>query len=254
MKEGEFIMRLSKFRMFGLFALTALAAGAVVLPTQAEEPTPTQIFKPRVIAQSSATAMEFDATEDANAAAENALGAETRSQVEQFLNTASSNTAIALPIPVTDFTYANGGIGEINGSTNKTLLRSFFKSEFGVLGGASDSVVEGPVRATATSTFSPNLTSAELNNLKSVTVKFEYAFASAPKDILVLIVRNVTTGNNTFSTVLFPPGEKFVNITIQKTAFATTGKYAIIYRLVKAEKTDTDVAGFKNVTLTLVSK
>ena len=246
-------MRLSKFRMFGLFALTTLVVGAA-LPTKAKEPTQTQTFKPKVIAQISTTAMEFDAAEDSNAASENASGAETRSQVEQFLNTVPSNTTLALPIPVTDFTYANGGIGEINGSTNQTLLKSFFKSEFGVLGGASDSVVEGPIRATATSTFSPNLTQAELNNLKSVTVKFEYAFASDPKDILVLIVRNVTTGNNTFSTVLFPPGDKSVRISIQKTAFPTTGKYAIIYRLVKPEKTDSDVAGFNNVTLTLVSK
>lgn len=247
-------MSLSKFRMLGVFAITALVAGAVALPTRAKEPIQTQTFQPLVIAQSSVDELEFSATEDATAVSEDALGAETRSEVGSFLDTASPDATIALTIPVTDFTYVDGGIGEPNRSTNKNLFKSFFKSEFGVLGGASDSVLEGPLTSTAISTFSPNLTRTQLNNLKSVTVKFEYAFASDPKDTLVLIVRNVTTGKNTFSTTLVPPGEKSVKIAIPKTAFPTTGKYAIIYKLVKPGRTDNDAAGFNNVTLTLVSK
>ncbi|MEH2326802.1 MAG: tectonin domain-containing protein [Nostoc sp.] len=46
-------MRLSKFRIFIAFALTALVSGVFTLPTRAKEPIQTQNFRPLLIAQSS---------------------------------------------------------------------------------------------------------------------------------------------------------------------------------------------------------
>ena len=235
-------MRLSKFRMLGVFALTALVAGAVALPTRAKAPTKTQNFSPLLIAQSSA----------------NAPSADTPSKFGTFLDTASPNSTTTLTIPVTDFTYAYGGVGEPNGSTNTNLFKSLATSEYGVLGGASNSVLTAlvpfPLTANALSTFSPNLTSTQLSHLKSATVSFQYVFASNPGDTLTFKVINVTTGQTTYTSQTSATGAQSVQLTLPNTAFPGPGQYAIDYELYKPKATNNDAAGFNNFTLTLVSQ
>ncbi len=132
-------------------------------------------------------------------------------------------------------------------------MKSFFKTEFGVVGGANNTVLKGPLTASATSAFSPRLTQKDVNRLKSVSVKFDYAFASNPRDTLTLTVKNLTTGENTFNIRLAPTPGKSVSEDISK-AFTKPGQYVVRYRLTKPGTTDNDVAGFNKVTLAIVTK
>lgn len=259
-----------------------LLASTVAVPSMAKQPSKLQSVNPLLLTQSSmpetdsatdtppATALPSDASPediDSRAAAQDAPGAGNREKFRNFLDTnpSTSNSPSTLRVRVTpslqldlsldvgDFIYTNGGIGQPNGLTNSQIFNSFFTTQFGVLSGSNRQILSGPLTATATSAFSPFLSQTDLDKLKSVTVKFDFAFVPNSGDKLNLQIRNTTTGQTTFNTaIVFIRG---TGLTADITnAFTQPGQYSVRYRLVKPGSTNNDAAGFNNVTVTIVRK
>lgn len=256
-------MRLSNFRIPAVLAGLAFFAVTAAVPTLAKQPTRLEAAKPLLMAQESTAAQESavagesavaeDAASDDATILNGGAGAAARDAIRTFLDSKPAGSTLNLSLPVKDFIYHNGGVGDPKGSTNKNIFNSYFKTEYGVLGAASDYVLTGPLTARATSGFSPKLTQQDLNKLKSVTLKFDYAFKSRPGDALDLIIRNVTTGETTFDKSLSPSSGQSVTLDITK-YFTKPGQYAVRFKFVKLGRTNDDAAGFNNVNLTITQK
>jgi hypothetical protein len=102
------------------------------------------------------------------------------------------------PIPPENFIYNQGGVGLASGAVNQQYFRHCFAQNYGILGGASDRVLPPPVRATADSGVSPDLTDANLKRLQSLTANFRYAFNGGFGSSLSLYVVNLNTQKTQF--------------------------------------------------------
>ncbi len=208
---------------------------------------------PPPVIEDTATLPEPAATPEENAALANGPGAETRDAFKTFLNTQDgAPTALTAAVPVTrtfsipafNFIYINGGIGTLDGPVNINNFESFFTTFFGVLAGSNSSVLPGPVTARADSTFSPNLTQADIDRLVSVKVKFTNYFASDNNRQLALrlVIRNVTTGTTEIVSGLPPSAGSSYTFNVKR-FIQTPGQYAIGFVFRKPAGVN-DVTGF----------
>ncbi|HEY5137917.1 MAG TPA: hypothetical protein VIJ25_01160, partial [Methylococcales bacterium] len=208
---------------------------------------------------STATVAEQAISPAENAALANGPGAETRDAIRAFLDGANNqktapttpNAPTApgpvigiFPIPAVNFIYVNGGVGNPDGAVNINNFESFFTAPFGVLAGSNTTVLPGPIIARANSTFSPNLTPADINKLVSVKVKFSNFFVSDNNRQLALrlVIRNVTTGSTQIVSYLPPSAGSSYTFNITR-YIKTPGQYAIGFVFRKPGGV-TDVTGF----------
>lgn len=242
--------------------LSLVALGLVslsILPVVAQTAAPSL-----PVIDSTATVPEPAAAPAENAALANGPGAETRDAIRGFLDeannqrlapadpaalTAAPSVTRTFPIPPVNFIYTNGGVGNPDGPVNINNFESFFTVPFGVLAGSNATVLPGPITARASSTFSPNLTQADIDRIVSIKVKFTNFFASDNNRQLALrlLIRNVVTGN--VQTVSYVPPSAGSSYTFNVTRFIKTpGQYAIGFTFAKPGGV-TDVAGFSDAAI-----
>jgi len=225
-----------KFRLFSILALTALVTGTFALPTRAKQPIQTQKIRPLLIAQSSAN------TSEPSLVVPDTVNTNTLDQFGTFLDTASPNATINIIIPVTDFQDHNG---EVKSPPSLPLFNSFI-SDYGFLG-----ITTGTAYAVSPQT--PKFTQAQINNLKSVTVNFDYGYNQNPStltpSVLFIELYNVTKGTSQIITTLKATGTgtgaKVIpaSVSIPTTDFLPQNNYEIIFVL---QKNNADTAGFGN--------
>ncbi len=231
-------MRFIKFRLLSILALTALVTGTFALPTRAKQHILTQKIPPLLIAQSSAN------TSEPSLIVPDTVNTNTLDQFGTFLDTASPSATINIIIPVTDFQYHNG---EVKSPPSLPLFNSFI-SDYGFLGMTTGT-------AYAVSPQTPKFTQSQINNLKSVTVNFDYGYNQNPStltpSVLFIELYNVEKGTSQIITTLkatgtgtgakvIPPNPP---VTIPTTAFAPGYNYEIIFVL---QKNNADTAAFGN--------
>jgi hypothetical protein len=232
--------------------LSLVALGLVslsIFPVMAQKAAPPSEAP---VIEETGTLPETPATPAENAALANGPGAETRDALKNFLETSNSQTALTaaatvsrtFPLSVFNFIYTNGGIGLPDGPINTNSFESYFTAPFGILAGSNASIVPGPVTARADSTFSPNLTQADIDKLVSVKVKFTNFLVSDNNRQLSLrlVIRNVTTGSTQIVNGLPPSAGSSYTFNIKR-FIQTPGQYAIGFVFRKPAGAQ-DVTGF----------